>query len=42
VQSGRNSFASLTLPLKDGFEYSVRLPGCRIATTANRAIDARR
>lgn len=26
VQSGRNGFASLTLPLKDGFEYSVRLP----------------
>jgi predicted O-methyltransferase YrrM len=25
VQSGRNGFASLTLPLKDGFEYSVRL-----------------
>jgi predicted O-methyltransferase YrrM len=26
VQSGRNGFASLTLPLADGFEYSVRLP----------------
>jgi predicted O-methyltransferase YrrM len=25
VQSGRNGFASLTLPLADGFEYSVRL-----------------
>jgi predicted O-methyltransferase YrrM len=25
VQSGRNGFASVTLPLKDGFEYSVRL-----------------
>jgi predicted O-methyltransferase YrrM len=25
VQSGRNQFASLTLPLADGFEYSVRL-----------------
>lgn len=25
VQSGRNGFASMTLPLKDGFEYSVRL-----------------
>jgi predicted O-methyltransferase YrrM len=25
VQSGRNGFASITLPLKDGFEYSVRL-----------------
>jgi predicted O-methyltransferase YrrM len=27
VQSGRNGFASVTLPLADGFEYSVRLPG---------------
>jgi predicted O-methyltransferase YrrM len=27
VQSGRNGFASVTLPLKDGFEYSVRLAG---------------
>ena len=26
VQSGRNGFRSLTLPLKDGLEYSVRLP----------------
>ena len=25
MQGGRNGFASLTLPLKDGFEYSVRL-----------------
>lgn len=25
VQSGRNQFASVTLPLADGFEYSVRL-----------------
>lgn len=25
VQSGRNGFSSVTLPLKDGFEYSVRL-----------------
>jgi predicted O-methyltransferase YrrM len=25
VQSGRNGFASLTLPLADGFEYSVKL-----------------
>jgi predicted O-methyltransferase YrrM len=25
VQSGHNGFASLTLPLADGFEYSVRL-----------------
>jgi predicted O-methyltransferase YrrM len=25
VQSGRNGFASVTLPLKDGFEYSVKL-----------------
>lgn len=25
VQCGRNGFASVTLPLKDGFEYSVRL-----------------
>jgi predicted O-methyltransferase YrrM len=25
VQSGRNGFRSVTLPLKDGFEYSVRL-----------------
>ncbi len=25
VQSGRNGFASVTLPLADGFEYSVRL-----------------
>ena len=27
VQSGRNGFASVTLPLADGFEYSVRLDG---------------
>ena len=27
VQSGRNGFASVTLPLADGFEYSVRLAG---------------
>jgi predicted O-methyltransferase YrrM len=27
VQSGRNGFASVTLPLADGFEYSVRLQG---------------
>jgi predicted O-methyltransferase YrrM len=27
VQCGRNGFASVTLPLKDGFEYSVRLAG---------------
>jgi hypothetical protein len=27
VQCGRNGFASVTLPLKDGFEYSVRLGG---------------
>jgi len=26
VQGGHNGFASLTLPLSDGFEYSVRLP----------------
>jgi predicted O-methyltransferase YrrM len=26
VQSGRNGFGSLTLPLADGFEFSVRLP----------------
>ena len=25
VQSGRNQFASVTLPLADGFEYSVKL-----------------
>jgi len=25
VQSGRNGFSSVTLPLKDGFEYSVKL-----------------
>jgi predicted O-methyltransferase YrrM len=25
VQSGRNQFASVTLPVADGFEYSVRL-----------------
>jgi len=25
VQSGRNGFQSVTLPLKDGFEYSVRM-----------------
>lgn len=25
MQNGRNGFASVTLPLKDGFEYSVRL-----------------
>ncbi len=25
VQSGRNGYRSVTLPLKDGFEYSVRL-----------------
>ena len=25
MQSGRNGFGSVTLPLKDGFEYSVRL-----------------
>jgi len=25
VQSGENGFASLTLPLADGFEYSVKL-----------------
>jgi len=29
VQSGRNGFASVTLPLKDGFEYSVRLSDSR-------------
>ena len=27
VQSGRNGFSSVTLPLADGFEYSVRLAG---------------
>jgi predicted O-methyltransferase YrrM len=27
VQSARSGFASVTLPLKDGFEYSVRLTG---------------
>ncbi len=25
VQNGRNGYRSVTLPLKDGFEYSVRL-----------------